>query len=367
MNAQAGSTREVTWNSGETGLLATAQVQVVDNQGAVVLGPVSPDRELGTTGEYVKDLSIPATLGDYSIQWSPDGTFDAETIATEDLVVISGDPAETVPLPPLAEAAGPTVGPCSAWTSVEAVDACCATEVGSNLDLYEDSIIAASQVLSRLSAGQFSGICERTVRAGSDVPCGLQVLARGYVIGWESWRTQEAKVLLPNYPVTEIVEVMIDGVALAESEYRLDGWRWLTRMADVDGNRQFWPAWGRLDREATEEDTFQIRYLHGTAPPLIGQQAAAQLACEIYKSCPGNEGVAECKLPKNATRVTRQGITIEMNALYFDKTKKHWATGMNLVDLFLNAYTPNGLKRPPMIWSPDPPQFAVEVGTVMGS
>jgi hypothetical protein len=123
-------------------------------------------------------------------------------------------------------------------------------------------------------------------------------------------------------------------------------------MADVDGNRQFWPSCQRLDLDDTEEGTFSVSYLHGVNVPQPGKDAAAQLACEIYKSCPGNEGVGTCALPKNATRVTKQGITIELGALGFDR-RKGWDTGMKLVDAFLSAYNPQGKRRRPAIWSPD--------------
>jgi hypothetical protein len=169
--------------------------------------------------------------------------------------------------------------------------------------------------------------------------------------------------------VTEITEVKVDGDVLTADEYRLDGWQWLTRMADADGDAQSWPAGQRMDRVATEDQTFQVSYLFGQNPPEPGILAAGQLACEIYKSCPGNEGVGDgnCAIPKNATRVTRTGITIELGILHFDKVQGRWDTGMKLVDLFLNAYNPNALRRRPLIWSPDAPRMAREVGTALGS
>jgi hypothetical protein len=350
---------------------------LIDNDGGTAIAASTADiieTPVGS-GNYCAARTAPLTVEHYTLVWSTDGSFDENSLATDDLFVRASVAAVFPPLLPGEQVAGPTPGPCFGWVEAEDVAACCSVSVGSDTSLFEMSASSSSQVLFMLSGKQFPGQCERVVRPCSDIPCGVQVLARGHLVGWDGTRWGDdscgciplSRVLLPNRPVTEILEVKIDGAPIAASEYRLDGWRWLTRMADVDGNAQAWPACQRLDLDDTEEGTFSVQYTFGQNPPQPGIDAAAQLACEIYKSCPGNEGVAECKLPKNATRVTRQGITIELNALNYDRQKRVWVTGMNLVDLFLNAYNPNGLKRRPAIWSPDHPRFAQEVGTAMGS
>lgn len=290
------------------------------------------------------------------------GTYNYKIVGTGTVAAVS----ETYSFELLPDAIGAppafTLGPCEPWIDPQDVALCCDAEVGSNYELFAGAARAATEVLFPLSGRQFHGVCERTVRAGQDVPCGLQVLSRGHIVGWDG-SFETSAVLLPNYPVVEITEVKIDGSVLDVSEYRLDRWRWLERKADSDGNRQVWPAWGRADRDTTEEDTFSVSYRFGANPPTIGVLAASQLACEIYKSCPNTEGVdAACKIPKNATRVTRQGVTIEMSALSYSQKERAWVTGMDLVDKFLNATNPNGLKRRPMIVDPAETQFAYEVG-----
>lgn len=354
--------------TGDSGLVGTIAVRIDDNDGATVLGPTTANiAEHGATGIYTWNVpAAPGTAGQYAIIWSPDGTFAAASAFAEDLLVLAAGatPAEP-PLVPAEQESGPTAGPCTGWVSVEEVAMCCSAEVGSNVDLFEMAATSASQLLYELSGRQFVGLCERLVRPCEPSACGMQVLSRGHIVDeWSGWWAGEfwepaicdcaavSRVRLPNYPVREIVEVKIDGVVIAESEYRLDRWQFLTRMADVEGNRQLWPSCQRLDLDDTEEGTFSVSYLHGVNVPQPGKDAAAQLACEIYKSCPGNEGVGTCALPKNATRVTKQGITIELGALRFDR-RKGWDTGMKLVDAFLSAYNPQGKRRRPAIWSPD--------------
>jgi hypothetical protein len=368
---------EATVETGEAGLVGTIEFAIVDNDGNTVLGPTSTnvlENEVGgtPTGNYTWNVpAAPATVGQYQILASTDGTFDPDTVISVSVLVLEAGATPTAPaLIPSDSDSGPAFGPCNAWVSVEEVSHCCGIEIGSSEDEFEAAATSASQLLYLLTGKTIRGICQRVVRPTSDYPCGLQVTSGGYVIGYEGAPTDAdfSKVLLPNYPVVEIVEVKIDGVALDADEYRLDGWRWLQRMDDEDGNAQSWPGPQRMGRNDDDEDTWSIRYLHGMNPPQAAVDAAAQLACEVYKQCPGNEGVsADCKLPANATRVTRQGITIELGALTFDVQKKKWNTGMKLVDAFLNAYNPDGVKQQPLIWSPDHPRMAREVGTALGS
>lgn len=363
--------------SGITGLVGTISWMLIDNTGAITFAASTAGiiETPAGSGIYCVTKTAPPVIGDYSIIWSTDGTFDENSVTIEGLTVHSS--AASIDFGPLlpAEVLAPVSGPCGAWTTVEDIADCCEITVGSSLDVFEDAMVAATQVLYELSGRQFNPGCERVVRPQIDAwPCGTQVLSRGHVITWDGdrWSDGLSRALLPNYPVTEIVAVMVDGAVIPADGYRLDGWRWLTRMADADGDAQAWPDWQRLDRDDTEDSTFSVRYLFGQNPPAIGSMAAAQLSCEIYKACPGNEGVGgDCAIPKNAVRVSRQGITIELTSFYFDSGRssgqRGWKTGMNKVDWFLNTYNPNGIRRRPLIWSPDAPHHAVEVGTTMGS
>jgi hypothetical protein len=372
VNVERGADFEACYDSGVAGQVGTVSLMLVDNDGGI-FWPADTDDIVETpagSGIYCANRTAPIIVAQYTMVWSIDGTYDPATVGIEDLFVLAVGTSTGPPLVPGDQEGGPSVGPCFGWVAAEDVAECCSIEVGSTPELFEPAATSASQLLYMLSGKQWKGSCERVVRPHSDFPCGLQVTSGGYVIGYEGAPTDAdfSKVLLPNYPVTEIVQVLIDGVALAEDEYRLDGWRWLQRMDDADGNAQSWPGPQRIGRNDTEEDTWSIRYMHGQNPPQPGVDAAAQLACEIYKSCPGNEGVGgECKIPSNATRVTAQGITIELGALHFDHSKRRWDTGMKLVDSFLNAYNPDAVRRQPLIWSPDHPRMAREVGTVLGS
>lgn len=285
-----------------------------------------------------------------------------------------------------------TPGPCQPWCSVEDVAACCDAAVGTNTSVYEAAADAASYLLWSLSGSQFNGICEQTVR-----PCvescgcwswivspaspGVPQLPFGYTWGWWGlgvgwgWGYEGcsevcgcgsiSRALLPGYPVQAVSEVIIDGSVINPDSYRLDGWRWLTRLADpaAPDVEVFWPACQRLDLPLTEAGTWGVTYTFGTPPPELGVQAAAQLACDIYKSC----SAGECKIPPGTTRVTRQGIQVELAPFRaWAQVNGQWATGLPLVDMFLSAANPAGMTRPATVWSPDMPEFAQRLGTGSG-
>jgi hypothetical protein len=279
--------------------------------------------------------------------------------------------------------AAPILGPCTAWISGADVAACRGDTTASDAVLYDDVAVQASMLLYELSGRQFSGLCERTVRPGrvgcgcwAGIPADVALPATwgswgGY--GWGWWGEGHrfgcealSRVKLAGYPVREIVEVKIGGTVLPELDtggqpnWRLDDWRWLTRMGEtVNGVVQArrWPGCSRLDVEDTEPGTFSISYRHGVDPPPLGAQAAAQLASELFNACGGGD----CKLPARVTRVVRQGVTLDRvvaAALAF----REGATGLQLVDAFLAAYGLTGRRRP-SVWSPDVPPFPRTLGT----
>lgn len=267
--------------------------------------------------------------------------------------------------------------PCTAWVSGDDVADCCSVASTSGFE-FDAVAIQASDLLFELSGRLFPGLCSKTVRPPCDSCwCGYQVLSRGHVVGpwdWGGWypdylcgtcliNCQPSMVKLSGYPVREITEVKIDGVAIAATEYRLDKMRWLVR---TDDNR--WPLTQDLTLADTEDGTWSVSYTYGADPPAAGIAAAAQLGCELYKACNGEQ----CALPKGTTRVTRQGVTIDKLAFttwafvhgrYARSGRSPgWQTGMPLVDAFLAAYNPAGLMRRPVFWAPGHRQYPQRLG-----
>lgn len=266
-------------------------------------------------------------------------------------------------------------GPCTPWATADDVFA---SQGGApdDIDVNAD-IEAASWLLWSMSARQFSGGCQQTVR-----PCrtgggcwgiagpesngvNLAIAGADWWFGWGlggwGWYNGEgfaacgcsalSQVTLDGYPVTGIVEVVIDGETIDPDTYRLDANRYLVRQGqDANGNLH-WPSCQNLERPAGQPGTWTVEYQYGTPPPALGVLAAAELALQFYYA---RTGSADCVLPSGVTKVVRQGITIERLVPMFEKGQR---TGLVLSDAFLAGSNPNGLRRRPAVMSPGVPRY----------
>lgn len=358
----------------------TVTYNILGPDGVLTTYTFPGDAEISNTavGNYLLSLAPPAIPGDYNYDVEATGAVVASR---------AGNFTVLADVSSWQELDWAVVGPCTPWADSQDVwDSCgqpmvtmgegsSETECAVDMTQYA---FAASQLLYELSGHLFSGACERTVRPCGTPTCGFQVLSRGHVVGgWNGlqWGDDRpcgcqplSRVLLSGYPVREVTEVKLDGVVLPKTNnWRLDERRWLTRVADIDGNAQVWPGCQRLDLDDTEVGTWSVTYRYGQDPPLIGQMAAAQLGCDLYRAIGGGT----CALPMGTTRISRQGIVIEKLAFATWAFNQHttgsqppgWHTGMPLVDAFLGAYARTGpLRRPTVFTAKSVMRYARSVG-----
>lgn len=376
MIVASGAEFETCFESGITGLVGTVAVQVIDNDGLIVIAPSTDDiiETPISSGIYCTQRTGPVATGQYTIVWSDDGSFTDAHVAVEELIIVAAD-APTLPPILAPEVDGYAGGPCRAWTTAEDAAAFCG-DASSDASDFDDPVRAAGEVLFEASGRQFLGLCEETSRpCTTNDFCGVQVLSRGHVVVWDGsvWVGDTgpqpactcsgvSRVLLGNYPVREVSQVLIDGDVVDPDTYRLDEKRYLTRLRDSEGRRQLWPRCQIIDAPSTEDGTFEVTYTHGQEIPMAGQLAARELACQIHNASPNVQ--AECKLPSGVTRIARQNVVIDFAGFKaWGQKDGVWMTGLPLVDGFLNAYNPNGLRRRPAIWSPDQAPFPAKVGS----
>jgi hypothetical protein len=154
--------------------------------------------------------------------------------------------------------------------------------------------------------------------------------------------TRLCEILLPG-PVAALVEVSLDGALLPLSYFRVDNGY---RIVRTDGD--CWPSCQNLDAPLGAAGTLGITYVPGIVPDAAGLWAAGVLACEFVKACNPTSG-AKCRLPASVTTIARQGLTMTLSTGMFEGNM----TGIREVDAYLVAINPNGLRQPPMVWSPD--------------
>lgn len=347
----------------------TFTVQAPDGTETTYVFGVAPEVTNPSPGVYVLDLPALSDPGVYLYQVVGTGTVEAA--GSGDFTILQSVITPT-------DVPWPEFGPCTPWIDCADIKEFC--------DDADDAVltpltIQASQIMFEISGRQFTGRCERLVRPCQNRGCwALYPWTGWYEFPWTwswgdwsgswSWGWYDgqgchcgcaplSRILLPGYPVHEILEVKIGGVAISPNSYRIDEWRWLTRMRDPANpdQPQFWPACQVLDLDDTEPGTFSVAYVSGSEPPIAGKEAAAALACELYRAKMGGE----CKLPSGATRLVRQGVTIE-RLQPLASMLLQGSTGIPAIDAFMAAYNPNGLRRRPAIWSPDGPKYARQVG-----
>lgn len=220
---------------------------------------------------------------------------------------------------------------------------------------------AATDVLFKLSGEQYDQRTDtiRPHRLNPLCDCDPQLLNWWY--GW--WNTlirscncaAPDEIVLPG-PVSELVEIRIDGVAVTgatlAAQYALYGGRRLVRLRTGQGFLGF-PCCQRLASPLTEVGTWAVKFTHGKAPTEAASMAAKELAFQLALGF-GNS--AACKLPQRVRNITRQGVSVAiLDAFDFLEKGK---TGLYPVDLFLVAANPNHIRRRARVYSPDMPGLA---------
>lgn len=268
----------------------------------------------------------------------------------------------------------PGVGPCQVYDldlgccltpSGTMPDPCLLGGVPVPTDLIDNAKLAASQLLWAMTGRQF-GCCSVTIRPcrkcndecclggwgwGPDVGGGFPWLP--FMLADGSWTnvscncqdacscTKLCEINLPT-PVCSVSQVKVDGIVLDPATYRVDNFKKLVRVGP-----DCWPKCNDLTKPDTEVGTWSVTLIYGTPAPQLVLLGAAEMACEIIKSCTGND----CALPKRLTSITRQGIT----ASFLDDMGflEKGMTGLYFVDLAARTYNPNRISRRPLVASPD--------------
>lgn len=261
----------------------------------------------------------------------------------------------------------PTRGPCAAWDPIF----CCELTAAAT-SISGHMLQAATEILYNLS-GQIFDPCQFTFR-----PCRRDCADNGWWNGgllggfgngqWWEWGAiwprpaffdgawfnltcggcqgscscnPLSEALLPS-PISSIVSVKLDGQTLPASGYRVDDFKLLVRL----GGEQ-WPLCQDMSLADDQPNTWSVTAIVGEQVPMLGRLAVGELACEMIAGCLG----LACRLPGNATQVTRQGVTVDLDIL--EQFMKQGLIGLPLCDRFISTYNPQRLKAPPLVFDVD--------------
>lgn len=267
---------------------------------------------------------------------------------------------------------------CTPWCTTKDLELAPGFSPNDQIDptVYANMITLATRILDNFSAHQFPGTCTKIVRPArrnsynnllgygwsSNFP-NADAYGIGYMYEWgfcgcgageyESCNCQGVdSILLGGQPVISIGSVWVNGVQLATSTYRIDDFKYLTR---IDG--QNWPTTQDLSKDHSQANTFEVTFTYGHSIPADISAVAALFAVQLAK---GYSGVA-CQLPERVSTVTRQGVTVAFVDLmqFFEKNK----TGIYMVDQFLQSVNPSGHTRSTVLMSPDVGPSSRQVNT----
>ena len=204
------------------------------------------------------------------------------------------------------------------------------------------AIESATSWLYEATCSRFTGVCTSLVRPRP--PCGH--LGDDNCTAACNWRRLDLSPMVTG-PVRSIVAVTVDGVELENAEgedYRLANARWL--VAHEDGALRPWPT-QYMNRPDGAEGTWSVTVTHGLIVPPHLADAAADLAKQLIARCLGGD----CLLPDNATSVSRDGVTVELNVPAGGKT------GLPLVDSIVDMYPCRRTRR---MYDPAEPEPEVQ-------
>lgn len=276
--------------------------------------------------------------------------------------------------------AQPRQGTCAPWATIADVCAPC-DAYDFDPALLEDCLQMASDVLFALTGYVYPGVCTETVRPCAQYDPGdpgppsrratLPSVSTGSPGSMSGWRPGTGSsmwgfcscnreiacgcfrlpsISLGGVPIVEVTSVLIDGIELDPSEYRVDDYSRLVRLPAADGTNEGWPCCQDLTVADDEVGAFAVTRSVGVDPPVGGRLAAASLGCQLALAFTPRQD-APCRLPRRVTSITRQGVSIAVLdplSLFRDGL-----TGLAEVDLWVQSDLIGRRRSPAMFGNPE--------------
>ena len=302
--------------------------------GTTVLGPTSVDVGHPAVGTYTYEWPAAVAPGRYMSVW--DGAYDGDAVQASEIFTVTY------------QTSGVSAGPCGPWSPIW-----CDIPL-SGLEITGQMLEVATEILWAKSGRQFDE-CVTTLRPcrqdcwggawpfydrwsefGRAWPYPYNYAGQWFNLGCGGCPGSCScsvlhQVKLPS-PISAVNEVIVDGVVLSPTAYRVYDHNMLIR---TDG--EAWPLCNDLNLDTTEVNTWAVTVTLGTSVPSAGRLAVGELTAELTKACVGDE----CKLPAPIQQLVRQGVSmtfLDPNAVFADGK-----IGLYFSDLFLSTFNPQGI------------------------
>lgn len=216
-----------------------------------------------------------------------------------------------------------------------ASECACDLDAG-DTDFIEMVLEQASDMLAYLSGGKARGTC--TVRVW---PFKQGSMCGGHLESYPQTYQYGVDGIPLRGPNTEVVGIMIDGVPLAASEWRLLNEHYLIRLGG-----ESWPTHNDLTAALGAEGTWTIQYRFGPPVDYLARQAAIELACHLAADF--TDGASD--LPTGARSVNLQGVAVDLESRA--DALRDGDAGLPMVMRFLAIHAPDG-RYGPAVESPE--------------
>ena len=247
----------------------------------------------------------------------------------------------------MAEAAIGTL--CGPWATIDDLPEGCPCRVmesGGETpddDTLEELLMQATEVMWHLLAFPTFGPCERTI-----YPCAQSGTSRVSAVARRRSFFDACgcgcgcDAVWLEGPVSDVIEVIVNGVVVAPAGYELhDGFA----LVRVNGS---WPAGGG----AVSEQRFQIIYEIGPPVPTLVRDAVVELANDLWLSrCGSRDG----RLSRAVTSVNTPGVGMTFQRGEVAQAAKEAGTELAKVYQAMSTYNPTGVQLRTLVYSPDAP------------
>ncbi len=205
-----------------------------------------------------------------------------------------------------------------------------------DLDLINDALDAASDMLYVLSNGRVTGQCFATVRPLNRGDCfggfGTDLYADPMY-----QRYGVDCIPLPRNTIS-VDAVKIDGVTLGVGDYGLlDGYL-LYRI-----DKMFWPRSNNLRLADTEVGTWSVRFSWGNPADWLADQATVDMAISLIDDYQNGKGYL-----RGVTSANVQGVSVQLEEAAGEMSGR----GLPMLERFLSVHAPHG-GLPVGAWSPE--------------
>lgn len=233
---------------------------------------------------------------------------------------------------------------CDTWPVPEAGDCAGGCTIPEDVDeaVLGAASVVAGQIMRTLSGNQV-GRCEATVRPLDECGCSG---------GGCSCSADRVRLTSPSGPVTGVESVYVDGFLIAAEDYRFYPSSQLLYRVPPG----VWPRNDSPANDCNDDGSFCVNVLVGYEPDVWALAVHAELTCELVKACTDQK----CRIPKNASQVTGQGVTVTL-------TPTELSQFIPAVAGWVAAVNPDKMRQPATVSSPDLDRRVRGSGGVAGS